>query len=59
MGGPAGPGDRLATRRRAWESFVAARGLPACVLDVAAAPTGDAADAIARLRAARWSPVPA
>jgi len=59
MGGPAGPGDRVPTRRRAWEAFVAARGLPACVLDVAAASTGDPADAVARLRAARWHPVPA
>jgi hypothetical protein len=59
MGGPAGPGDRLPTRRRAWETFVAARGLTACVLDVAAASSGDATDAIARLRAAPWHPVPA
>jgi hypothetical protein len=59
MGGPAGPGDRLPARRRAWESFVAARGLTACVLDIAATPPGAALDAIACLRAARWHPVPA
>jgi hypothetical protein len=58
MGGPAGPGDRLPTRRRAWEAFVAARGLTACVLDVAATRPEDAPDALARLRGARWHPEP-
>jgi hypothetical protein len=56
MGAAAGPADRLPARRGAWEAFVTARGLPACVLDLAAAPT---ADAITRLRAASWHPAPA
>ena len=57
MGGPAGPAHRLAARRDAWEAFVAARGLTACVLDLAAEmATADPAAAIRRLRAARWQP---
>jgi hypothetical protein len=59
MGGPAGPAERLAARRRAWEAFAAARGLTACVLDLGtAAPAADST-AGERLQAARWRPTPA
>jgi hypothetical protein len=55
MGGLAGPAHRLDARRGAWEAFVAARGLTACVLDLATAtPTLDPGGAVLRLRAARW-----
>jgi hypothetical protein len=56
MAGPVGAADRLPARRGVWEAFVAARGLGACVLDLAAAPTADAG---ARLRAGLWHPEPA
>jgi hypothetical protein len=57
MGGAAGPAQRLSTRRSVWEAFVAARGLTACVLDLAAETPTPAV--IARVRAARWHPTPA
>ena len=57
MGGPAGPAQRLTARRSAWEAFVAARGLTACVLDLAAETPTPAV--IERVRAARWHPTPA
>jgi hypothetical protein len=59
MGGPAGPTERLAARRRAWEAFVAARGVTACVLDLAATADTDTTDAVECLRGARWQPAPA
>jgi hypothetical protein len=61
MSGPAGFAERLAARRGVWEGFVAARGLKACVLDLAEGqPTAPAdAEAVERLRAALWQPAPA
>ena len=60
MGGEAGFVERLVARRAAWEAFVAARGLRACVLDLAGEQTaGGEAGAVERLRAALWQPVPA
>lgn len=59
MGGQAGFAQRLAVRRGAWEAFVAARGLTACVLDLAAAPAPAIDEgAVERLRAALWQPAP-
>jgi Protein of unknown function (DUF2868) len=60
MGGQAGFAERLVARRAAWEAFVAARGLRACVLDLAPEPTtGADGGAVERLRAALWQPAPA
>ena len=60
MGGQAGFAERLVARRAAWEAFVAARGLRACVLDLAAEQTAAAeGGAVERLRAALWQPAPA
>lgn len=57
----AGFAQRLATRRGTWEAFVAARGLTACVLDLAEEQTTTPVDtgAVERLRAALWHPAPA
>jgi hypothetical protein len=61
MSGPAGFAERLAARRGVWEGFVAARGLKACVLDLAEGQATAPADAeaVERLRAALWQPAPA
>ena len=57
-----GPGERLAARRAAWRNFVAAHGLQACFVDLAAAAPqpvrGEPADGavIGQLRGALWQP---
>jgi hypothetical protein len=60
MGGQAGFAERLVARRAAWEAFVAARGLRACVLDLVGEPAAAGeSGTVERLRAALWQPVPA
>jgi hypothetical protein len=61
MGAQGGHAQRLAARRGAWESFVAARGLTACIVDLAERPSATPVDAetVERLRAALWHPAPA
>ena len=59
MGGQAGFAERLVARRAAWEAFVAARGLRACVLDLGAEQAAAEGGAVERLRAALWQPAPA
>ncbi len=60
MGAQGGHAQRLAVRRGVWESFVAARGLAACVVDLAERPAATPVDAeaVERLRAALWQPGP-
>lgn len=55
--GAAGAG-RLDERRRAWQDFIAARGLHACTMDLSAAPVeASAAEPLrAQLRNAIWQP---
>ena len=54
--------ERMAERRRAWRDFIAARGLTACVVDLAAsAPTADRTEPVDHAlvdqeRAALWQP---
>jgi hypothetical protein len=60
MASQGGAKERMAERRRAWLEFVAARGLSACVVDLAAsAPTADRTQPVEhalvdQLRAALW-----
>lgn len=60
-----GAGERLAARRVAWRDFVAAHGLPVCLVDLAAAAPqparGEPADGavIGQLRDALWQPAAA
>jgi hypothetical protein len=60
MASQGGAKERMAERRRAWLEFVAARGLSACVVDLAAsAPTADRTQLVEhalvdQLRAALW-----
>jgi hypothetical protein len=58
MGAQTGFADRLVARRALWESFVSARGVKACVLDLSGEPAAAADDggAVERLRAALWQP---
>ena len=61
MGAQAGFAERLAARRALWESFVSARGVKACVLDLSPGPavaTGEGS-VVERLRAALWQPAAA
>jgi hypothetical protein len=61
MGAQAGFAERLATRRALWESFVSARGVKACALDLSgkAAAAADEGAVVERLRAALWQPAAA
>ncbi len=59
MGGQAGFAERLVARRAAWEAFVTARGLLACVLDLGAEQAAAEGGAVERLHAALWQPAPA
>jgi hypothetical protein len=61
MGAQTGFAERLAARRALWESFVSARGVKACLLDLSpepAVPTGESS-VVERLRAALWQPTAA
>jgi hypothetical protein len=62
MASQGGAEERMAERRRAWHDFVAARGLTACIVDLAlSAPSGDQTEPadhalVDHLRAALWQP---
>jgi hypothetical protein len=55
-----GATGRVAERRDAWQQFVAAHGLAACSVDLAAAGRGEASpEQLDLLRGALWQPHPA
>jgi hypothetical protein len=65
MAAQGGAEERVAERRRVWVDFVGARGLGACMVDLAAVvPAGERADPagvdlVERVRQALWQPNPA
>jgi hypothetical protein len=59
MGAQGGAAARVEQRREAWLAFVAERGLPACSLDLTAAPPQEDARTVEQLRAALWQPAQA
>lgn len=52
----AGMGNRLADRRETWRTFIAARGLPLCVVDLST--VNDGASALEEIRLALWCTEP-
>ena len=58
MAAQGGQAPRLDERRRAWERFVAARGLRACFVDLEERDATAAASDAGRVRDALWQPAP-